>query len=338
MRIVALVQGDISLKTFKVTGAKTGKLPSRFKLLNWGVNDTVNGRIVVDEETARVFSANQRKIGRETVVLDYEHNTVPGTAEYERTKEPRETAATLTLSVVPGEGLFGENVTYTASGTANADNFPDLSLAPYCDKTGRVIGAHSVALTRAGAAYGIEFAEAAKLSADAGIAADLKTLYAISVSTNNQNQKMTIEELSAQIAGLNKTLGDRIAALEAKPAVDLSPLTAKVTALETQIADSQKAGTDAKRAELVTLFAKDGKAPKKADGTAYSAEELKALDLPTLQILHANTPVTVPLSARPGAAPAGETKKFRDEKSGAVDLAGIFEQEAASNGTAKPTI
>jgi hypothetical protein len=326
---VAGVQGDISLKTFKVTGAKSGKLPSRFKLLNWGENDTVNGRIVVDDQTARVFAGNQRKIGRETVVLDYEHNTVPGTAEYERTREPRETAATLTLTVVPGEGLFGENVTYTMSGIANADNFPDLSLAPYCDRSGRVVGAHSVALTRAGAAHGIEFTQAAALSAGE-IATHLQILSANQNTPQNIMPAKTIEELSAEISGLIKPLSDRIAALEARPAVDIAPLSASITALEKKLTDGEAAQLGSQRAELVTLFARDGKAPKKADGTAYSADELKALDLPTLQLLHANTPVTVPLSAR-NAAQVGESakSKHRDEK-GNVNLASIFDEENAA--------
>ena len=320
--------------------ATTGDLPTRIKLLGWGKNITSEGEVIVDDLTVRVFSANQKAIGRERVVVDFEHNTVPGTPEYKRTTEPRAVAGHAHLVCIPGEGIFAEAITYTATGKKSAPDFEDVSLAPYCDKQNRVIGAHSVALTHTGAAYGVGFAQApATLSADGELSADLKTLSA-NQQPNTKNimaENATLETLSAQIAGLTKTLGDRIAILEQVKPVDLTTLSASVTDIQKKLSDREKADTDIKRAQLVTLFASQGKAPKKADGTNYSADELKALGLDTLELLLANTAVTVPLSARGGATPAGETKKFRDEK-GVVDLSEVFTQEAISNGTAKPNI
>jgi hypothetical protein len=132
-------------------------LPTRVKLLGWGRNETANGPVIVDDMTAKVFSVNQKTIGRERVQVDFEHNTVPGTAEYERSSEPRPVAGHSCLVCVPGEGIFAEQVTYTTSGEVLAQNYEDVSLAPYLDKEGRVIAAHSWSLVHAGAAYGLDF-------------------------------------------------------------------------------------------------------------------------------------------------------------------------------------
>lgn len=313
----------------------TAELPTRIKLLGWGKNVTSEGEVIVDELTARVFSANQKAIGRERVVLDFEHNTVPGTPEYKRTTEPRAVAGHANLTCVPGEGIFAENITYTGTGKKTAADFEDVSIAPYCEKkSGRVIGAHSVALTHTGAAYGVGFAQAPEtLSADGELAADLKTLSATSTHNikNNMDGNATLETLSAQIAGLSKTLGDRIAILEQAKPVDLTPLSASVADLQKKLTDGEKTATDIKRAQLVTLFASQGKVPKKADNTNYSADELKMLGLDTLELLLANTAVTVPLSARTAPHTTESAKTYKDAK-GRVDMAALLEDEARANG------
>jgi hypothetical protein len=360
----------VQLKTFKVSAAKSqGKLPSRIKLLNWGRNETSEGTVIVDDVTARVFSANQRKIGRERVALDYEHNTVPGSPEYERTQEPRDIAGNLTLSVVAGEGLYGEALTYTSTGEAKCENYEDLSLAPFVDKDGRVIGAHSVALTRTGAAYGITFQEAQKFSSS-GLLGEMKTLNASITPNNSMTEKFLSLAALAAILGLaadadEKAVTDKLKLALTPPAVDLNPLSARITtlegmrtatgavdlkpltdkiaALEAKLLAGETAATDAERGRLITLFSAEGKAPKKADGTAYTAEELKKLDVGLLQLLHANTPVTVPLSARSAISQTDGARGRHVEKDASgkvirVDLAAMFDEEAAARGTARPNI
>jgi hypothetical protein len=66
------------------------------------------------------------------------------------------------------------------------------------------------------------------------------------------------------------------------------------TTIERQATELQ----EGERGRLVTLFAAEGKVPKDGDGKPYTAEALKKLDMGTLKLLHANTPSTVPLSAR----------------------------------------
>ena len=133
------------------------QLPARVKLLNWGKNPTSNGDVIVDDMTLMVFSVNQHITGRDRVAVDFEHNTVPGTPEYERTHEPRPVAGHSTLACLDGEGIFAENIVYTPQGESLAANYEDVSLAPLLDKVGRVVAAHSWTLTHAGAAYGMSF-------------------------------------------------------------------------------------------------------------------------------------------------------------------------------------
>jgi hypothetical protein len=332
---------EITLRsTYLSGGFKTvdGKLPARIKLLNWGTNATSEGPVIVDDLTASFFAANQKAIGRERVALDFEHNTVPGTPEYERTQEPRRTAGSLQLVCIPGEGIFGEALTYTGTGILHAADFEDLSLAPYLDKEGRVIAAHSAALTRTGATYGITFkaADAASLTAsEKSLAADLKTLSASSGAVATKQTKtqdpMAEKYLSlpalAVLVGLSATAEEadvvsklkerltpaspvdlapllaRIEAIEKKSApvvIDLAPLTARLDKFETRLNTESSASTSSEKARIVALFAKEGQAPVNPDtGKAYTAEELGNLDLPILRLLHANTAITVPLSARP---------------------------------------
>lgn len=286
------------------------QLPTRIQLLKWGVNDSTEGPVIVNELTLSSFAAMQRKIGRESAPLDFEHNTVPGTPEYNRTQEPRAIAAMGRPVVVQGEGIFLESLAYKV-GEDVVKNFEDVSAAPLLNKDRVVVGLHSAALTRTGAVYGAHFAaedvlklagEGISLAAFASkISASLLGADASKQQTKDPEKNMadtaTLESLSAQIAGLSKTLGDRIAALEGKT-VDLAPLSARIEAIETANKTTATAALEAEKNRILPLFASEGKVPKKTDGTAYSADELKALDLPMLQALHANTPVTVATGAR----------------------------------------
>jgi phage I-like protein len=136
---------------------QAAELPSRLKLLNWGTNRTVQGPLVVSDATARLLPVTHSQCGFDRIALDYEHNTVPGSPEFERTKEPREVAAYGVPKVIAGEGLFLEQIEWTPSGKANARNYVDLSPAPLLSKTGDVVLIHSVALCRQGAVEDLQF-------------------------------------------------------------------------------------------------------------------------------------------------------------------------------------
>lgn len=138
-------------------------LPSRLKVLNWGVNKTLKGDITVDERTMKVFSQVQEKMGWDTIALDYEHGTVPGTTAYKESAEPRPVAAHLNCSIVENDGLYCDVKDWTPSGKLNAKNYADLSPSPLAIEMGDenvLIGCHSVALTQHGAVPGLEFLSA----------------------------------------------------------------------------------------------------------------------------------------------------------------------------------
>ena len=158
------VARSIALKTFQVStngvDLKTG-LPTRLKLLSWGKNRLNTGEDVeVNEVSAKVFANNQRTMGRETVPIDYEHSTVPGTPAFERSKASDPVAGNGRPVVIPGEGLFIEGVETSPDGLKNAANFKDLSPAPLVEN-GVVVGMHSLALTHAGAVEGLTLSDAA---------------------------------------------------------------------------------------------------------------------------------------------------------------------------------
>src|SRR5581483_5390293 len=152
----------VSLRAIPNGALKGEALPNRLKLLDWGKNDTIVGPVIVDQTSAALLESNQRKLGFERVALDFEHNTVPGSPEYERTHEPRDVAAYGAPRIIPGQGLSLENLEWTKTGQKKARNFEDLSPAVKPDAAGRVIFMHSAALTRNGAVHGLTFFSAHK--------------------------------------------------------------------------------------------------------------------------------------------------------------------------------
>lgn len=160
----------VSLVTLRISNgalASAPNLPNRLKLLNWGENSSVKGPVRVGERTAKALSLNQQARGFDRIALDFEHNTVPGSPEYERTKEPRPIAAYGTPRLVPGEGLFMENIEWTPTGKSEAYNYADLSPAVERDDSNEVLFIHSAALTRTGAVNELSFFSAALPAAKA---------------------------------------------------------------------------------------------------------------------------------------------------------------------------
>lgn len=151
---------SVSLKSFKAISndaLKSEELPSRIKVLNWGVNKSLDGEILLDDETVKVFYANQKNIGRTLCPLDFNHNTVPGTEAYKSDKEPRAIAGYGVPTIIPNDGMYWEYMQWTPSGIKSARDFADLSPTVLTDESNRVIGVHSCALTPAGAIDGLSF-------------------------------------------------------------------------------------------------------------------------------------------------------------------------------------
>ena len=191
-----------------------GTLPDRVLVARWGRNDNVKGApIVVNETTARLLPAVNRALGADTVALDFEHNTEPGTPEYEKSQEPRPIAAKGVPRIVPGEGLFIDDLQWTPEGRASAlgGHHGDLSPTVKTNTAGEVVFLHSAALCRHGAIPDL-------LLFDAALdAAQLQTFSALTTSTARPISSMNYKELLCLILGLDH-----------------------LTASDTQIADASK--------------------------------------------------------------------------------------------------
>jgi phage I-like protein len=99
-------------------------------------------------------------MGYDTVDLDFNHNTVPGSEAYKADKEPRKRAAFGPLEVVSGEGVYLTVRDWTPDGRAAVEgkHFQDLSPSIITNAAGEVIFVHSVALCRQGCTEGLEIA------------------------------------------------------------------------------------------------------------------------------------------------------------------------------------
>jgi hypothetical protein len=346
-----------AIKTFKISnGALKGQtLPSRLKIFGWGENETTKGNFRVGAKTAANLSANQKAGGYERVAIDFDHCTVPGTpgrAELIAAGQPPLIFGYGRPVAVAGEGMFLEDIQWTPLGAQHAKNFEDISPAVQ-DDAGEITLVHSVALTPNGAVKDLHFfntttqqnmdAKFISLSALAGIlsldaTADeaavltkLKTALTpaspVDLSPLDARLKKLEEAGTKAIATLSATIDGKVHTFSAE---DVVKLVTRVETLEGKFTASADAAVATERANIVKLFAAEGKVPRKADGANYSAAELATLDVPTLRLLHANTPVTVPIAARSATAQTDGAKSFKDAK-GNVDLAAVFNQENAAN-------
>jgi hypothetical protein len=272
--LLADVQSDLTkldLVCLRISnGASAVKgLPKRLKVLNWGVNETKKGPVVVGHKTSRELAANQDRLGFDRVALDYEHNTVPGTPEYERTREPREVAAYGVPQVVAGDGLYLDDLIYTPSGEKNALSFIDLSAAIIKDPdSGEVLFMHSTALCRQGAMPEVSF-------------------YSISLTPKEKEPTMELKDVVANVTALNATvetlktkLGESLALPQEikNQGTTITALFARMDAFE--------------RKALVDRAAAAGKV------IPLAADELAKLDLTVLSAMIDKLPVTVPLHRR----------------------------------------
>lgn len=185
---MAKVSHKIALKSLKIdwNGVDPEKgLPERLKIFGWGRNETLKGPVVVDKDSLAVFEGNQRKLGRETCAIDFNHGTVDGSEAFLAARGNPDIAGYFRPRIIEGEGLFMENVSTTPTGMSKAADFKDLSPTPLVDEaTGRLIGLHSVALTPTGAVDGLTI-ESAALKA---MSATFKTLSVSLIDTTTKDK------------------------------------------------------------------------------------------------------------------------------------------------------
>lgn len=308
VKVAALKDERINLLTLRTpisNGALSGKLPERIKLLSWGENPSVKGVIRVNERTIAHLAQDQGARGFGEVALDFEHNTVPGSAEYERSQEPRKVAAYGVPKVVPNEGLYLEGLRWTPTGQAEALNFADLSPAVQTEADGTVRFLHSVALVRNGAVEGLSFFSVDLKGENHMEKTNILTLTAVAAALG-----LGAEATEAEVCGKLKTLSAPATAPDLKPLEEkIAALEGKLTTLSAELSAGTTAAVEREKGELIARFSAEGRVPKNGEGQVYSAEELKGLDVATLKLLHANTPVTVSLSARAGTVKEGKGRE-----------------------------
>lgn len=306
------------LAALRVTnGALRGdKLPSRIKILNWGENPSVKGTFKVGPKTLASLAANQRALGFERIAIDYNHTSAPGAPDYVGKGQVPPIFGYGKPVAIENDGLYLEDITWTPLGAQHARNFEDLSpaLHPSTPDT-EVEFIHSVALTTNGALHDVTFFSVHNNKKndqpDPSNPSETQIM-----STQSTPAVLTLAVLAASIGLAETATQDQVTA-KLRRLSELEALTplikdGKVIVLEelatlrADIAAIKSASDERDRATVLASLGADGKVPRNADGKPYSAEDLAKLDITTLRILAANTPSTVPLSAR-GKRPADTT-------------------------------
>jgi len=303
----------MKLHLFRINnGAATteGDLPARLKLLAWGDNPAIKGlNPKLGKHTLSCFEQRMREMGLDMIALDFEHNTVPGTDAYKEATEPRPVAAYGVPRLVPDDGLYLEQITYTPAGKANALNFIDLSPTVHIDKaTGEVDLLHSVALTRAGAVVGLSYysIEAEIKPATGGTEMDWKKMLialtgAAEDVADEDLAKMFETKLTAMSTAAVEPVQTALSALSAR--VDgLKPAEGQdgeMTALSTKVATLSDELT-ALSGELVAMRrqAVCEQAMREGKVIPLSAEQVAATEPKVLAEMVSKLPVTVPVDRR----------------------------------------
>ena len=150
----------VALRAPVSNGALKGEsLPSRIKLMAWGDNASIKGNYRVGDTSAKELAANQRRLGYERVALDLDHCSVQGSPEHLRLLKLGQPPIIFGYgrpNVIPGDGLWLEEMEYTPLGATSARNFEDLSPAVK-DANGEVVFIGSVALTTNGCLHDVTF-------------------------------------------------------------------------------------------------------------------------------------------------------------------------------------
>jgi hypothetical protein len=327
MRIVENVIDLISASASNplANGAAGSKeLPKRLKLFNWGLNETLKGPFVLNDRTCEIFPNYQKTAGRDTIVLDFEHATVPGTPENERVSKlptPPPVAAHMSCEVVKGDGLYCNVLDYTPTGESEARNYKDLSATAWKDpKDNTLLGLHSVALTNTGAHLDVHFlhsdifspfnSDLVALSATSSIPMSyrnpmldpVRKFLGMDGSDDAAVMKCMSEEIAkgkiTRSGPLDTAAGSMPAVmsmLETKMQEMLTPLTASVNALK-QTAEAATKATDTQlRKDQVDRASRDGKVIPLSQEQIYgdAAKGLAPIPLAMLTSIVDGTPRTL---------------------------------------------
>src|SRR5579872_6280896 len=106
------------LRSFAIKNNALSKkdLPTKIKILNWGKNSTVNGDVILNDDSLQYFDVYQEKTGRDkNVPIDFDHNTVKDSKTYVPGM-PKHIAGYGDPELIKGDGLYLKNIQWTPSG------------------------------------------------------------------------------------------------------------------------------------------------------------------------------------------------------------------------------
>jgi hypothetical protein len=128
------------------------------------------------------------------------------------------------------------------------------------------------------------------------------------------------------IATLSATIGGKVITITAEDVVTLS---SRLDSIEQQLKGELAKVADTEKTKIISLLSAEGKAPINPETSkAYTGEELRKCDVTLLRVLHANTPATVPLSARGRQVTEGKTT---DGLKGREKMIAAFESQNRGN-------
>jgi hypothetical protein len=107
-------------------------LPRRIKILSYGANLFPNGKVMVGEKSEEHLAANQLRNGLERVVIDFDHCTVHGSEKFKEFQKEGRTPIIYgsgRVNLIPGDGVWLEDMEWTPVGLRTACNFEDMALA-----------------------------------------------------------------------------------------------------------------------------------------------------------------------------------------------------------------
>lgn len=327
------------------------ELPSRLLLLKWGRNDTTHGPIFVGQKTLSELPQMQVVAGFDSVALDFEHNTVPGSPEYLRSQEPRPIGAKGLPFVELNVGVGIDAPRWTPDGRkfASEGHYEDLSGAVALDENDEVIFLHSGALCRQGSARDIHLFTAG-LSAGGKLVAltnpnpnpaeatdmNMKQLLialftAAGFKADDKTADADLDKLGKDFAAKFGELL-KLTALQAQfeelktklvpvGAPDLTPLSARIDGFKLALDTFTARFETMDRESIVRDASIDGKVvppsalPDKDGKGGLTIPQLRALvaDLPVTVPLHQRTPQVRTFSASAASADSPETLAIRSQ-------------------------
>jgi len=342
----------LELTTYRVSNGAllSRELPKRLKVASWGTNTSTKGPFTVTESTAQIMPVLQREMGYDRVGIDFNHNSVPGSPHFQ--PEPRHMAGYGTPAVIPGDGVYLEDIIWTPKGEEFARSYHDLSPTIIKDNRKSVVFLHSVALTPQGSVDGLTFYSAFVVPANLTFHSALSPVSTPPPSPMNPEllkaickrlglpETATDADIQAKLAEVDAAAAAAAAAgkSEAKgegkgdaPGKADAGTKADTAAAAAPTQTALEAKVETLSATLTALMTKMDGNERRAmlDGALaagkvlpLSADHLGKLDIAALKELIDKTPATVPLNQRtpgnlqphgaPGALSAVEAEICRN--------------------------